>query len=156
MDIREILARAPVIPVLTVAKLEHAMPLARALVAGGLGVLEITLRTPCALDAIEAMRAAVPDAIVGVGTLTRPEEFAEAERVGYTWPTHEASATSSHRARILAVSRAGRGPLASRDAFCCQRSGLAVPTMAVCTPGTQSVKRSAAPTPESDGSRRKG
>ena len=51
MDIGEILARAPVIPVLTVAKLEHAVPLARALAAGGLGVLEITLRTPCALDA---------------------------------------------------------------------------------------------------------
>ena len=76
MDIREILARAPVIPVLTVTTLEHAVPLARALVAGGLGVLEVTLRTPCALDAIEAMRAAVPDAIVGVGTLTRPEDFA--------------------------------------------------------------------------------
>ena len=72
MNIGEILARAPVIPVLTVAKLEHAVPLARALAAGGLGVLEITLRTPCALDAIAAMRAAVPDAIVGVGTLTRP------------------------------------------------------------------------------------
>ncbi len=82
MDIGEILARAPVIPVLTVVKLAHAVPLARALVAGGLGVLEITLRTPCALDAIEAMRAAVPDAIVGVGTLTRPEELGEAERAG--------------------------------------------------------------------------
>jgi 2-dehydro-3-deoxyphosphogluconate aldolase / (4S)-4-hydroxy-2-oxoglutarate aldolase len=82
MDIGEILARAPVIPVLTVAKLEHAVPLARALAAGGLVVLEVTLRTPCALDAIEAMRAAVPDAIVGVGTLTRPEELAEAERAG--------------------------------------------------------------------------
>ena len=82
MDIGEILARAPVIPVLTVAKLEHAVPLARALVAGGLGVLEITLRTPCALAAIAAMRAAVPDAIVGVGTLTRPEELAAAERAG--------------------------------------------------------------------------
>ena len=82
MDIGEILARAPVIPVLTVAKLEHAVPLARALAAGGLGVLEITLRTPCALAAIAAMRAAVPDAIVGVGTLTRPEELAAAERAG--------------------------------------------------------------------------
>lgn len=82
MDIRAILARAPVIPVLTVAKLEHAVPLARALVAGGLDVLEITLRTSCALDAIAAMRGAAPDAVVGVGTLTRAEEFAEAERAG--------------------------------------------------------------------------
>jgi 2-dehydro-3-deoxyphosphogluconate aldolase/(4S)-4-hydroxy-2-oxoglutarate aldolase len=82
VDIRAILARAPVIPVLTVAKLEHAVPLARALVAGGLDVLEITLRTSCALDAIAAMRGAAPDAVVGVGTLTRAEEFAEAERAG--------------------------------------------------------------------------
>ena len=82
MDVGEILARAPVIPVLTVARIEHAVPLARALSAGGLGVLEITLRTPCALDAIAAIRAAVPDAIVGVGTLTRPEELGWAERAG--------------------------------------------------------------------------
>ena len=82
MDIRAILARAAVIPVLTVTRIEHAVPLARALVAGGLGVLEITLRTSCALAAMEAIRAAVPDAIVGVGTLTRPEELAESERAG--------------------------------------------------------------------------
>jgi 2-dehydro-3-deoxyphosphogluconate aldolase / (4S)-4-hydroxy-2-oxoglutarate aldolase len=82
MDIRDILALAPVVPVLTVAKLAHAVPLARALAAGGLTVLEVTLRTPCALEAIEAMRAAVPEAVVGVGTLTRPEEFADAAQAG--------------------------------------------------------------------------
>ncbi len=73
---------APVIPVLTVEKLEHAVPLARALYAGGLKVLEITLRTPVALAVIEAMRTAVPDAIVGAGTLVRPEDFARAAGVG--------------------------------------------------------------------------
>ena len=78
--IGDILSRGPVIPVLTVARLEHAVPLARALTAGGLAVLEITLRTPCALAAISAVRAAVPEVLVGAGTLTRPEEFAEAER----------------------------------------------------------------------------
>ena len=82
MDIHALLRRAPVIPVLTVAAIEHAVPLARALVAGGLPVLEITLRKPCALDAIAAMRAAVPDAVIGVGTLTRPGELAAAERAG--------------------------------------------------------------------------
>jgi len=82
LDIGEILARVPVIPVLTIARLEHAVPLARALAAGGLDVLEITLRTPCALEAIAAMRAAVPDAIVGVGTLTRPDDLGDAERAG--------------------------------------------------------------------------
>jgi 2-dehydro-3-deoxyphosphogluconate aldolase/(4S)-4-hydroxy-2-oxoglutarate aldolase len=82
LKINDILRTSPVIPVLTVTRLEHAAPLARALVQGGLRVLELTLRTPCALEAIAAMRAAVPEAIVGAGTLTRPEDFAAAARVG--------------------------------------------------------------------------
>ena len=82
MTIREILALAPVVPVLTVERLEDAVPLARALAAGGLPVLEVTLRTACAIEAVAAIGAAVPEAIVGVGTLTRPEEFGEAERAG--------------------------------------------------------------------------
>ena len=82
MNIREIVGLAPVIPVLTVTELDHAVPLARALAAGGLPVLEITLRTPVALAAIEAMRRAVPEAIVGVGTLTRAADFAAADRAG--------------------------------------------------------------------------
>jgi 2-dehydro-3-deoxyphosphogluconate aldolase / (4S)-4-hydroxy-2-oxoglutarate aldolase len=82
MNIRNILALAPVIPVLTIEKLEHAVPLARALSAGGLRVLEVTLRTPAGLPAIEAMRKSVPDAVVGVGTLTRPEDFTQAAKAG--------------------------------------------------------------------------
>lgn len=82
MNIRELLKVAPVIPVLTINKLEHAVPLAQALVAGGLRVLEVTLRTPAGLAAIEAMSRNVPDAIVGVGTLTRADEFAAAGRAG--------------------------------------------------------------------------
>ena len=82
MHMREILRMAPVIPVLIIERLEHAVPLARALSAGGLGVLEVTMRTPVALAAIAAMRHAVPEAIVGVGTLTRPEDFAAAASAG--------------------------------------------------------------------------
>jgi 2-dehydro-3-deoxyphosphogluconate aldolase / (4S)-4-hydroxy-2-oxoglutarate aldolase len=82
MNIRDIMAIAPVIPVIVIDKLEHAAPLAQALCAGGLKVLEVTLRTPAALKAIEAMRQAVPDAIVGVGTLTKPEDFIAAQSVG--------------------------------------------------------------------------
>jgi 2-dehydro-3-deoxyphosphogluconate aldolase / (4S)-4-hydroxy-2-oxoglutarate aldolase len=82
LNIREIVGLAPVIPVLTINDLAHAVPLARALAAGGLMVLEITLRTPVALAAIEAMRKAVPDAVVGVGTLTRAVDFAAADRAG--------------------------------------------------------------------------
>ena len=82
MKIRDILARSPVVPVLVIERLEHAAPLARALTAGGLSVLEVTLRTPRALEAIEAMRAAVPEAIVGAGTLTQTEDFTQAQQAG--------------------------------------------------------------------------
>jgi 2-dehydro-3-deoxyphosphogluconate aldolase / (4S)-4-hydroxy-2-oxoglutarate aldolase len=82
VNIREILGIAPVIPVLTVSDAAHAVPLAHALVAGGLRVLEIALRTPLALSAVEAIRKAVPDAIVGVGTLTKAVDFAAAGRAG--------------------------------------------------------------------------
>ncbi len=82
MNIRDILALTPVIPVLTITELDHAVPLARALLAGGLSVLEITLRTPVAFAAIDAVRKAVPDAVIGAGTLSRAMEFAAADRVG--------------------------------------------------------------------------
>lgn len=82
MQIRPILALAPVIPVLTIEKLEHAVPLAQALVAGGLRVLEVTLRTPACLPAIEAMRKAVPEAVVGVGTITKLDDFIAAAKAG--------------------------------------------------------------------------
>jgi 2-dehydro-3-deoxyphosphogluconate aldolase/(4S)-4-hydroxy-2-oxoglutarate aldolase len=82
MNIRAILARAPVIPVLTIEKVEHAVPLGRALVAGGLPVLEVTLRTPACLPSIEAMRKELPQAVVGIGTLTRVEDLQAATRAG--------------------------------------------------------------------------
>ncbi|HEY5754234.1 MAG TPA: bifunctional 4-hydroxy-2-oxoglutarate aldolase/2-dehydro-3-deoxy-phosphogluconate aldolase [Steroidobacter sp.] len=82
MNIRSILALAPVVPVLTIEHIDHAVPLARALAAGGLRVLEVTLRTSAALPAIEAMRKAVPDAVVGVGTLARPGDFVTAGNAG--------------------------------------------------------------------------
>jgi len=82
MNIRSILALAPVIPVLTIEHIDHAVPLARALCNGGLRVLEVTLRTSAALPAIEAMRKAVPDAVVGVGTLARPGDYVTAGDAG--------------------------------------------------------------------------
>jgi len=70
-DPRPLLAHAAVVPVLTVERVEDAAPLARALVAGGLPVIEVTLRTEAALDAVRAMIDAVPDAVVGIGTVTK-------------------------------------------------------------------------------------
>jgi 2-dehydro-3-deoxyphosphogluconate aldolase / (4S)-4-hydroxy-2-oxoglutarate aldolase len=73
---------APVIPVLTIERVSDAAPLARALVAGGLPVLEVTLRTPAALVAIAAIVREVPDAIVGAGTITRREDISAAVGAG--------------------------------------------------------------------------
>jgi 2-dehydro-3-deoxyphosphogluconate aldolase/(4S)-4-hydroxy-2-oxoglutarate aldolase len=71
----EVLRQGPVVPVMVIHKLEHAVPLANALLAGGIRVLEITLRTPVAVESIRAIRREVPDAIVGAGTVTRGEEL---------------------------------------------------------------------------------
>ncbi|XZG69691.1 bifunctional 4-hydroxy-2-oxoglutarate aldolase/2-dehydro-3-deoxy-phosphogluconate aldolase [Chitinibacteraceae bacterium HSL-7] len=82
MNIREIMRSCPVMPVLVIEKVEHAVPLAKALVEGGIRVLEVTLRTDAALDAVKAIAAEVPGAIVGVGTVVRPEQFKQAKDAG--------------------------------------------------------------------------
>lgn len=82
LSLPQILQRAPVIPVIVLHDLARAVPLADALVAGGLPVLEVTLRTPVALAAVEAMRRAVPEAIVGVGTIVDAAQFAAADAAG--------------------------------------------------------------------------
>lgn len=68
-DTLQLVAYGPVIPVIVIDRLQDAVPLARALVAGGVRVLEVTLRTPVGLAAIEAIAAAVPEAVVGAGTV---------------------------------------------------------------------------------------
>ncbi|MDT8998705.1 bifunctional 4-hydroxy-2-oxoglutarate aldolase/2-dehydro-3-deoxy-phosphogluconate aldolase [Paucibacter sp. APW11] len=75
-------AHGPVIPVIVIQRLEDAVPLAEALVAGGVKVLEVTLRTPVALQAMEAMARAVPEAIVGAGTLRTPADVLAARNAG--------------------------------------------------------------------------
>lgn len=77
-----LLARSPVIPVLTIARLDDAVPLARALSAGGLGVLEVTMRTPVALEAITRIKAALPDVSVGAGTVLTPADLSAALDAG--------------------------------------------------------------------------
>src|SRR3546814_11506386 len=67
----QIMALAPVIPVIVIDRVKDAVPMAEALVAGGLNVLEVTMRTPAALDAIAAMKK-VPGAVVGAGTVLNP------------------------------------------------------------------------------------
>lgn len=79
---KDILNATPVMPVMVIQHIEDAVPLAKALVAGGIKVLEITLRTPVALEAIRLISQEVKDAIVGVGTITTPEQLKAAEQAG--------------------------------------------------------------------------
>lgn len=80
-----ILARAPVLPVLGIAHVRDAVPLARALVAAGLPVLEVTLRTRAARDAIRAIASEIPDAIVGAGTVLTPQDLDAVGEAGATF-----------------------------------------------------------------------
>ena len=82
MQIDDIMRAASVIPVLEVADLETAAPLAKALAAGGLRVVELTLRTACALDALGAMREAAPELVVGMGTVRAEEDVARSLDAG--------------------------------------------------------------------------
>ena len=82
MQFRENLKATRIVPVIVIKELGHAVPLAKALVEGGLDILEITLRTGAALDAIKAISGQVPGAIVGAGTVINAQQFAQAAQAG--------------------------------------------------------------------------
>lgn len=79
---REVMTSTPVVPVIVVENVEQAINLGKALVAGGVPVLEVTLRTEAALDAISALREQVPEAIVGAGTVCTREQYVKAVEAG--------------------------------------------------------------------------
>jgi 2-dehydro-3-deoxyphosphogluconate aldolase/(4S)-4-hydroxy-2-oxoglutarate aldolase len=103
---RDLLQRSPVIPVLAIDDVAHAVPLAQALVAGGLTVLEVTLRTPAALACIRAMRSAVPDAIVGAGTVVNAAQYAAVVEAGSQFVVSPGCSPA-----LIAASRAHGVPL---------------------------------------------
>jgi 2-dehydro-3-deoxyphosphogluconate aldolase/(4S)-4-hydroxy-2-oxoglutarate aldolase len=82
MTALSIMQDAPVIPVIVLHRTEHAVPMARALLAGGIRVLEVTLRTPQGLACIEAIAKQLPEAIVGAGTVRNAADAAAATRAG--------------------------------------------------------------------------
>lgn len=82
VDLPDLLKSARVIPVLTIERVSDAVPLARALAAGGVKTLEVTLRTDAGLDAARAILAQVPEAIVGIGTVLTPDDLARAKSLG--------------------------------------------------------------------------
>jgi 2-dehydro-3-deoxyphosphogluconate aldolase/(4S)-4-hydroxy-2-oxoglutarate aldolase len=79
--VERVMTLAPVIPVLVIDDIAHALPIAEGLVAGGLTALEVTLRTPCAIEAIKVMKQ-VPGAVVGAGTVLSPEDLERALDAG--------------------------------------------------------------------------
>ncbi len=96
-------------PVMVIQNLDDAVPLAKALVAGGIKVLEITLRTPIALDAIRAISQEVKDAIVGAGTITTPEQLKAAEDAGAVF-----AISPGLTPKLLAAAKGGKYCLDSR------------------------------------------
>jgi 2-dehydro-3-deoxyphosphogluconate aldolase/(4S)-4-hydroxy-2-oxoglutarate aldolase len=105
MDALQLMRAGPVIPVIVIDELAHAVPLAEALLAGGVRVLEVTLRTPVALDAIRAIAREVPDAIVGAGTISRAEDFRRAIDAGARF-----AVSPGLTADLIAASRASSLP----------------------------------------------
>ncbi|MDI7775350.1 bifunctional 4-hydroxy-2-oxoglutarate aldolase/2-dehydro-3-deoxy-phosphogluconate aldolase [Asticcacaulis sp. EMRT-3] len=81
-DIPKFMTMGPVLPVMVIPSLDQALPLADALMAGGIKVLEITLRTDCALDAIKLIAKERPDAVVGAGTVLTPKDAEKAAKAG--------------------------------------------------------------------------
>ncbi len=81
-ELAALFEQATIIPVLTIERLEDTVPLAKALVAGGVRTLEITLRTPVAIESAKAIMAHVPEAVVGIGTILNADDLARAEGIG--------------------------------------------------------------------------
>jgi len=106
MDAGEVLGAGPVVPVIVIKELDHAVPLARALLAGGVKVLEITLRTPVALDAIRRVAREVPEAMVGAGTVLTAEQLRAVEGAGGLFAISPGLTTS-----LLAAADGGDIPL---------------------------------------------
>lgn len=79
---KEVFSVSPIVPVMVINKLENAVPLAKALFDGGIRIFEVTLRTDVALDAIRAIKKALPEALVGAGTVLTPEQYDAAVDAG--------------------------------------------------------------------------
>jgi len=99
---QDVFATSPVVPVLVIKKLEHAVPLAKALIAGGINILEVTLRTPVALEAIELIAKELPDAMIGAGTVTNAEQLQQVTDVGAKF-----AISPGMTAELLAAGQAG-------------------------------------------------
>jgi 2-dehydro-3-deoxyphosphogluconate aldolase/(4S)-4-hydroxy-2-oxoglutarate aldolase len=108
LKIEDIAALAPIIPVLVIDDIEVAVPLAKALVAGGLTVLEVTLRTPVALEAIARISTSCPTTVVGAGTIRNAADIAACRTAGAAFGV--SPGTSAALAEAIAEDSARNGP----------------------------------------------
>ena len=133
-NIRDIVALSAVIPELLLKDAAHAVPAARALCSGGLRVMEISLRSTGGAACIESVRKAVPDAIVGAGSLSRAVDFAAADRAGALF-----GATPGLTPDLAAASRGARFPLlpgvmTPTEAMTARNAGFTVQKLLPATP----------------------
>jgi 2-dehydro-3-deoxyphosphogluconate aldolase/(4S)-4-hydroxy-2-oxoglutarate aldolase len=149
-DLRALLAPVPVIPVITIERLADAVPLARALVAGGLTVLEVTFRTPVAAEAVAAMAAAVPGAVIGAGTLLSAEDVARAQAAGARFGVSPGSTPALRAATRAAGLPFLPGVATASEAMAVAEEGFAVAKLfpAAAVGGVALLKSLAAPLPK--------
>ena len=147
---QDVFATSPVVPVLVIKKLEHAVPLAKALIAGGINILEVTLRTPVALEAIELIAKELPDAMIGAGTVTNAEQLQQVTDVGAKF-----AISPGMTAELLAAGQAGSialipGISSTSDLMRARDAGYThlkfVPAEAVG--GVKAIKSIAGPVPD--------
>ena len=148
--LRVLLAGTRVIPVVTLARAGQAVPLARALVAGGLPVVEVTLRSPAALEAIAEIAAAVPEAVVGAGSLRKPEQIAQVRTAGARF-----GVSPGHTAALLDAAEAAGlpylpGAASASEAMALFERGYDLIKLFPAAPigGTATLRALAAPLPE--------
>ncbi len=151
-DTRELAQHGPVIPVIVIQRLQDAVPLAQALVAGGVRVLEVTMRTPVALQAIAAIARAVPEAIVGAGTIRSAADARAAKDAGSRF-----GVSPGYTAAVGAACRAAGLPLlpgvaTAGEVMAAQADGLAFLKFfpATAAGGIPLLKALAGPFPDVD------
>jgi 2-dehydro-3-deoxyphosphogluconate aldolase/(4S)-4-hydroxy-2-oxoglutarate aldolase len=145
-----LLSGTPVIPVLTIERVEHAVPLARALLAGGLNVIEVTLRTRAALDVIRMIAAQVPECVVGAGTVLGEADVASALAAGAKYLVSPGTTTALAAALAAAPVAALPGCASVSEALALSALGFRALKFfpAEASGGVAWLKSVAAPCPE--------
>lgn len=100
LTIKQVMQRSPVMPVLVINQIDDALPMAEALLRGGLNVVEITLRTPCALECIGAISKTLPDMIVGAGTVNTADEMKRVKEQGAQFAVSPGFTVNLHKAAL--------------------------------------------------------